>query len=51
MTKSDLIDAMKDFPDDMPVKVYGRDDHEDLTEVTEICPTQIGPAENYLLLS
>jgi hypothetical protein len=47
MTKGDIIKAMADFPDDMPVKI-GEDI--DVTEVVEICPTGTGTSENYLLL-
>lgn len=48
MTKSELIEAMADFPGDMPVKLA---EDQDITAVTEICPTQIDTSENYLLIA
>lgn len=56
MTKGELIKAMEDFPDDMPV-LYPetprgiRADHVSIDSVTEICPTQTDTSENYLLIS
>jgi hypothetical protein len=51
MTKLDLIKAMEDFPDDIPVRIYSQDVHEEAVQVTEICPTQTDTSENYLLIS
>lgn len=51
MTKSELIKAMKDFPDDMQLKVRGKHDDIDVEYVDEICPTQTDTSENYLLIS
>lgn len=48
MTKGELIEAMADFPDDMPVRL-GEDI--EITDVAEICPTGTGTTENYLLLT
>lgn len=52
MTKSELINAMADFPDDIPVtfEVNGHS-HSEIQKVTEICPTQTDTSENYLLIS
>lgn len=54
MTKGELIKAMEDFPDDMPVRIsfHGKDSFDDdVRKVTEICPTGTGTSENYLLIS
>lgn len=50
MTKSEIIEAMADFPDDMPVKVRGKGDLEPVRAVVEVSPTQTDTSENYLLI-
>jgi len=58
MTKGEIIAAMADFPDEIPVRfgITGStrslsDYDSDISAVTEICPTGTDTSENYLLIS